>query len=131
MQWPGEATREVNESGVRMVDVSVRDKSIFELVLFRLRDGATCDELLDSSGAVSEWVSKQPGFIDRRLLRTGDSGTYVEIVRWRSMEEASAAAALAESSPACAPLFSLIEPGSVQMYHGSSILETRAAPSAD
>ena len=103
----------ISEEGkYEMTDVKVRDESTFELVLFRLRGGATEDDLLRSSEPVSDWASEQPGFIDRKLIKAGESGTYVEIVRWRSLEDAMAAATLAESSPICAPMFALIEPGS-------------------
>jgi hypothetical protein len=42
------------------------------------------------------------------------------------MEDATAAAVQAESSPQCAPMFALIALDSMQMYHGSTILETYA-----
>jgi hypothetical protein len=90
------------------------------------RGRAIRDELIASSVSVSEWAVTQHGFIDRKLVEGGESGNYIEIVRWSSMEDATAAAVQAESSPQCAPMFALIDLDSMQMYHGSTILETYA-----
>ena len=50
-----------------MSNETTRDQSTFEIVVFKLRDGATHEQLIATSDPVSEWVKQQPGFIDRKL----------------------------------------------------------------
>ena len=107
------------------------DQSVFEIVVSHLNRGATHEALLETSKPVSEWVAKQPGFIDRKLIRSSDGNTYVESVRWHSLEEAERAAQLAQASPACAPMFGLIEFETLQMLHGRSVVEAVSGHDAE
>ncbi|TGT40877.1 antibiotic biosynthesis monooxygenase, partial [Mesorhizobium sp. M8A.F.Ca.ET.167.01.1.1] len=61
-----------------------------EIVTFRLKPGTEAG-FVASNGLVSDWLARQPGFLSRHLGRRED-GTWVDIVRWRSMEQARAAA---------------------------------------
>ena len=106
------------------------EESVFEIVIFHLKSGATHEALLETSRPVSEWVAQQPGFIDRKLIQSNDGNTYVESIRWHSLDEAERAAQLAQSSPACAPMFELIDFETLQMLHGRSVLEAVAAQDA-
>ncbi len=103
------------------------DESIFEVVVFHLSDGATHEALIEASGPVSEWAAQQPGFIDRSLIRCNDGETYVEVVRWHSLDDAERAAELALNSAACGPMFALIDFETIQMLHGRSVLAAAAA----
>ena len=92
---------------------------VLELVVFKLKDGAAADsELLGASEPVSAWIASQPGFVSRSLVRDRDGGRWIDVVWWRSMEEAKAAAERAMSSPSCAPMFALIDMESTLMVHG-------------
>ncbi len=106
------------------------DESVFEIVIFHLKSGATHEALLEASGPVSDWVAQQPGFIDRKLVQSNDGSTYVETVRWQSLEEAESAAQLAMASPACGPMFELIEFETIQMLHGRAVVEAVAGQAA-
>ena len=106
------------------------DESVFEIVVFHLKSGATHEALLEASRPVSEWVKQQAGFIDRKLIRSNDGNTYVENVRWHSLDEAERAAQLSQTSPACAPMFELIEFETLQMLHGRAIVEAVAGQAA-
>ncbi len=103
-----------------------RDESTFEIVVFKLTDEATHEQLIEAAESVSRWVREQPGFIDRKLIRSEDGGTYTEIVRWASLAQATKAGELAESSPRCAPMFALIRMDSMTFFHASSVLEAYA-----
>lgn len=98
------------------------DSSTFEIVIFSVRKGVTKSQLIESAEPVNNWVRKQPGFLDRKLI-SGDTDKFVEIVRWNSLKQAHAASELAESSPECAPMFALIDMESTTFLHGSSILQ--------
>ena len=112
-----------------MPDTTSVDQSTYEIVVFGLREGATHDQLIETDPGLSRWMQAQPGFVDHKLINVGE-GKYVDIVRWSSMEEASAAAELAESSPSCAPTFALIDMETVSIFHGSATQQTFAAVEA-
>jgi len=108
-----------------MPETTNLDNSTFEIVIFSTIEGATKENLLEAAETVSAWAKAQPGFIDRKLLHATDD-KYVEIVRWESIEHAQTAAEVAESSPQCAPMFSMIDMESTVFLHGSSVLEASA-----
>jgi heme-degrading monooxygenase HmoA len=94
---------------------------VLELVVFKLRGGATREDLLASAGAVSDWAGSQPGFISRELSYDKEGDRWIDIIWWRTMEDAEAAAELALNSEACAPMFALIDEESTLMIHGDLI----------
>ena len=89
-----------------------------ELVVFKLNEGVSREQFLGTNDAVSRWISEQPGFISRELSYDHEGGRWIEVVWWRTLEEAQAAAERAMSSEACAPMFSLIDMDSTLMLHG-------------
>jgi heme-degrading monooxygenase HmoA len=91
---------------------------VLELVVFRLKEGATREQLLGTVEAVSEWAEAQPGFISRDLCYSSDDDRWIDVVYWRTLDDAVAAATAAESSEACAPMFELIDLESMLFLHG-------------
>ena len=100
---------------------------VVELVVFKLGDGVSREEFLGTVDAVSVWISRQPGFISRELSYDADGGRWIEVVWWRSMRDAQAAAELALSSESCAPMFALIDMPSTLMLHGELAVPPVAA----
>ena len=94
------------------------ERKVLELVVFKLNDGATREQLLDTVDPVSEWIAEQPGFVSRELSYDADGDRWIDVVRWRTMEDAHAASERAMTSPACAPMFALIDMESTLMLHG-------------
>lgn len=91
---------------------------VLELVVFKLNEGATTEQLLGTVDAVSSWIARQPGFISRELAYDAEGDRWIDVVWWSSMEDAHAAAELATSSDSCAPMFALIDMESTLMVHG-------------
>ena len=91
---------------------------VLELVVFKLNDGASHEQLLGTVDAVSAWIAGQPGFLSRELAYDAEGDRWVDLVWWRTMEEAHAAAQLAMTSESCAPMFALIDMESTLMVHG-------------
>lgn len=91
---------------------------VLELVVFKLRDGATRDHLLATVDAVSAWARRQPGFISRELSYDAEGDRWIEVIWWKTMEDAHAAAEQALSSESCTPMFALIDEESTLMAHG-------------
>ncbi len=89
-----------------------------ELVVFELKEGATREELLATVDPVSDWIREQPGFISRDLSHEPEGERWIEVVWWRTLEHARAAAELAMASEACRPMFALIDMESTLMVHG-------------
>jgi hypothetical protein len=91
---------------------------VLELVVFRVKDDVTREQLLGTVDAVSEWARQQPGFISRELAFAADKDKWIEVVWWKSLHDAEAAAAAAESSTSCAPMFALIDTDAMLFLHG-------------
>lgn len=83
--------------------------AVLEWAPFRVKPGVTEKQLLAASaGLQSGFLSKQAGFLERRLVRRPD-GSYVDVVLWASAEAAARAMKHAEESETCSTFFSLME----------------------
>ena len=91
---------------------------VLELVVFKLADGVARERFLGTVDTVSAWIAAQPGFISRELSHDAEGDRWIEVVWWRSLGEAQAAAERAMTSESCAPMFSLIDMESTLMLHG-------------
>jgi hypothetical protein len=90
---------------------------VLELVLFKLKDGATREQLLATVDGVTRWAGSQPGFVSRDLAYSEADDRWIDVVWWESLEDAEAAAGAAMSSPSCAPMFALIDDDSMLFLH--------------
>ncbi len=90
---------------------------VLELVVFKLNPGAGREQLLATSEGVSRWAEQQPGFVSRELTYDAEGDRWVDVVWWRSLADAKAAAEAAMDSPACSPMFALIDMESTLMLH--------------
>lgn len=97
------------------------DGRVLELVVFKLGAGASREDFVGTVHAVSSWIAEQPGFVSRSLVEDREGARWIDVVWWRSIEEAEAAAERAMSSPSCAPMFSLIDMESTLMVHGERV----------
>jgi antibiotic biosynthesis monooxygenase (ABM) superfamily enzyme len=91
---------------------------VLELVVFKLRDGTKREEFLATADGVSEWARTQPGFISRELAYDAEGNRWIEVIWWKTMDDAKASAEAALSSESCAPMFALIDEESTLMIHG-------------
>src|SRR5687767_7168202 len=91
---------------------------VLELVVFKVKEGVTREQFLGTVDAVSTWVRAQPGFLSRDLSYSATEDRWIEVVWWRSLSEAEAAAEVAMSSTSCAPMFALIDRDSTLFLHG-------------
>lgn len=103
---------------------------VLELVVFKLNDGVTRDRFLGTNDAVSAWISRQPGFISRELSHDVEGDRWIDILWWRSLDEAHAAAELATTSETCAPMFGLIDMESTLMLHAEPAIAPVLADAA-
>jgi hypothetical protein len=81
---------------------------VVEWAPFRLNPGVSEEELLRSSERLQrDFLESQPGYLKRELIK-GDDGGFVDVVWWRSLEEAHAVMKTAMESPVCATYFALM-----------------------
>ena len=92
------------------------------LVPIKLAAGKTEADLLAASAKFQkEFVNSEPGIIRRELVQKSD-GTYLDIVQFRSKEDAMAVIEKEKESVACHAFFSVMdlesedEPGSIDFY---------------
>ncbi|TIS61059.1 MAG: hypothetical protein E5W93_09095 [Mesorhizobium sp.] len=91
-----------------------------EIVTFRLKPNAAADFVADN-GIVTDWLARQPGFLSRHLGQRED-GSWVDVVRWQSLEQAKAAAQRIMAEIGDCEAMRAIEPASVAMSHAQVAL---------
>lgn len=83
--------------------------TVIEVATFRLQSGVTPAAFLPLDRAVeAEHVAQQPGFLSRES-GSGEDGTWVVIVHWRSLADADASMATFMEASATAPFLAKIE----------------------
>src|SRR5919107_1567577 len=88
----------------------------FEIVIYRLKADVDRDQFMEISDRATEWLRDRPGYLGRELLED-DSGQWVDLVRWATMEDALAAATAFMEVPQAAAFMDAVEPDSVTMLH--------------
>ena len=99
-------------------------EKVLELVVYSLHEGTSREQFLGTNGAVSTWISKQPGFISRELVYDNQGDRWVDIVWWETMEQALAASEASMTSESCSPMFALIDMESALILHGLPAMAT-------
>jgi hypothetical protein len=107
-----------------------RAGKVLELVVFNLKNGVTHQQLLATNDGVSGWARRQSGFISRELSYDAEGDRWIDIVWWKSIEHAQAAAAAAMTSASCAPMFALIDTDSTWMIHAEPVMSPVGAEAA-
>lgn len=88
---------------------------VVEIVLFRLKEGIRHEDFLQAADALMLDLRRISGYIKRELLCDA-SGQWVDLVYWRSLDEALAAAEQFNTLPSARPFNAMIEPPS-RMLH--------------
>ena len=90
--------------------------AVAEIVTFRLAPGTAEAAFLDAARALDPVLRAAPGFSSRRLS-CGDDGNWTDHVEWRSLHDATTAAADIMTRPEAAPFMSAIDPATIAMRH--------------
>jgi len=92
-------------------------KNALETASFKLKDGIAVEDFLKASVEMEKhFATKQRGFIKRTLAR-GEGNEWIDVVYWETMDDATKAMEAAMKSPACAPMFGMIDDASIKMSH--------------
>ena len=104
---------------------------IVETAAFRVRDGVTESQLIEASAAFQEdFLNNQPGLVRRELLKLNDR-EYVDLVHWRSAEDAAAVIERAATSAACHRYFSVMDDDCADPQGGVTHYQSIAVYAAD
>jgi hypothetical protein len=95
------------------------DDACYEIVIARARPGAARGEILALAGATGAWAAAQPGALRRTLLEDGAQGTWIDLVAFRSREDATRTAFSA--APCAADAGPLLDGTTVALYHAAAI----------
>jgi hypothetical protein len=95
---------------------------VLELVVFKVHEEVSRDQFLATNEPAVGWISKQPGFLAHELLYDAEGDRWIELVWWKTMDDAHAAAELALSSESCAPMFALIDMETTLMVHAEEAI---------
>ena len=91
-----------------------------EIVTFRLKPGTEAGFVANNK-IMTDWLARQPGFLSRHLGRRED-GSWVDVVRWLSLEQAQAAADRMMAEIGDSEAVQAIAPASVAMSHAEVAL---------
>ncbi|MCE7986584.1 MAG: hypothetical protein DYG89_35880 [Caldilinea sp. CFX5] len=89
---------------------------ILEVVLFRAKAGVSDEQVLQGSAQIQPWLAGAAGYLKREVSKNED-GQWVDIVHWRSLDEAQQAAEQLMAEPTAAAFMSMIDPESITMLH--------------
>lgn len=88
----------------------------YEMVLFRLKPGVDRDTVQAVSDQANTWLREQPGFLSREVLED-ESGQWIDMLRWASLNDALAAAEAFTGTPVAAAYMGLVDEESIRMLH--------------
>ena len=102
-------------------------RHVVETAAFRVRDGITEDQLAAASAAFQrQFLDRQPGFVRRELLKLNDR-EYLDLVHWRSANDAAEVLEQAANSAACQQYFSVMDQASSELGDGVTHYESVAS----
>jgi hypothetical protein len=99
-------------------DTKTMNGKVIEIVTFKLAAGVSDKAFSKYSDVVSSYISKQKGFISRRLSKAAD-GTYLDHVTWESLTDATTAMESSMKEASLAPFMQSIDPATVKIDHQS------------
>jgi heme-degrading monooxygenase HmoA len=95
---------------------------IIESVNVKLAPGISEETFLRACKGVEPFLKRQPGFLSRRIARM-EEGRYIDILEWRSQEEADKAMALSMQEPGMAAIMETIDAESMVVSHHRVVAE--------
>ncbi len=94
----------------------MRTRAIAEVVTFKLKAGVSEADFLLAADVVQSHLQEMSGYLGCELLND-EQGQWIDLVYWRSMAEAHAAAELLMALPSAGPFIGLIDETSTAMHH--------------
>lgn len=89
----------------------------WEVALFKLKPETDIGNFCQEMGKINLVLQGYEGFLSRELLYSAETGQWVDVVRWSSMENALKAAALFPQEPCAQTLMPFFAEGELTMLH--------------
>ena len=91
---------------------------IVEIARFQLLPDVDVSEFLSVHQDFHlNWVMKQPGFVNRTTYKD-EQGIWQDVLHWETLEFAQQASEKLMKNPDAIPWMQMMDPESVDMYHG-------------
>jgi hypothetical protein len=97
-------------------------QAVVEVAQFRVKPGVTVEQVVQASDALMVDLQAAPGYASRELM-VDEHGQWVDMVHWRSMAEALAAAEVFPTWPSAQPFMELLDMSSAKMLHLETVRE--------
>lgn len=94
-----------------------------QVVVCRKQQGATHEDVKALGDVLQRWVCKQPGFVERRLIRCEDGETYIDVVAWTDALAAETAMK-ADGHPPAEEMGRVLVMGAMGFHQGTSLALT-------
>ena len=92
-------------------------KNALEIVIYKIQEGVTDEDFIKAAGEMEEnFAKKQEGFIKRTFAKS-ENGDWIDVLYWETMDNAMRASEEAMKSPACAPMFGMLDSENIKMHH--------------
>ena len=90
---------------------------IVEIAQLKLVKGTDPKAFVRATEATHPFLQKQPGYVDRELLKLTDD-QWVDLVHWKTLDEAKAAGKALMRDPSCRDFVKMLDPqGTKVLYH--------------
>jgi len=96
---------------------------IIEIVVSGFKPGLTHQKEIELSKSINDFIKKRPGFKSRTLFYDEKQKLYVDMIAWKDLASAQAAAKEAEGNPICQSVFAQIEQKGIIFLHANKVLE--------
>ncbi|MEW5849440.1 MAG: antibiotic biosynthesis monooxygenase [Myxococcota bacterium] len=99
-------------------------KPVYEVVVMRRHPGASVADVIELCRALHAWVAEQPGFLRRQLLHDVGQELFVDLIAWRSEEDAKQAMAASTTAPCMEKMPRVLDMESMTMAHAVEVALT-------
>lgn len=104
------------QPGPSRAKVTITTGEVLEMVSFKLADHVTEEHFLEAAEASNGALITLPGFLGRRLVKTGE-GEWLDIAEWRNAASAHAAGKVFHQLSQAQIFCSMIDASSVKVSH--------------
>ena len=101
-----------------------------EAVLFKTKSQFTDEQVIQSLAALNPILARFPGFISRQISKD-QSGQWMDLVYWESMDQAKEAARQVMQSAEAVQAFQVIDESNMMMYHFTPAMPAHTASGAN
>ncbi|QBD75407.1 hypothetical protein EPA93_05075 [Ktedonosporobacter rubrisoli] len=97
-----------------------------EIVIFRLQEEVTRADFLAAVDETTALLKTQTGFLSRTVSQA-ESGEWIDILTWESIEAAKAAAAVFQTDAAGKRFSAYLDPQLIQVFYTEAVVEASAS----